>query len=147
MTTQNKETKMKYETMDMTISHPQGTEPITVLSLQGNLDRFSYLDLVNKSKEIYDGGHRSLVIDMSQVNTIGISGLYALYSTAMVFRGEEPLAAEGGWSAIRWMGNHLDGVCPGIKLAQLQPQIAKALSQTGLPICDDLPAALASFSN
>ena len=56
---------MEDKVMDMIVSRAQGAVPVTVLSLRGNLDRFSYQDLVNKSREIYESGHSSSRTEIS----------------------------------------------------------------------------------
>lgn len=136
---------MKHLVMDTTISRIQDKVPVAILRPHGNLDRLTYLDLIDRSKEVYDSGQRHLILDMSDITNVALSGLYALYSIAMLFRGEEPLDPEGGWAAMRWMANHLDDAPLCIRLLKPQPHIRRALSTAGLPIYDDLAGAMASF--
>jgi hypothetical protein len=136
---------MKNFAMDTTISRTQEQGPVAILRPHGNLDRFTYLDLIDRSKEVYDSGQRFLILDMSDISNVAISGLYALYSIAMLFRGEEPLDPAGGWAAMRTMANHLDAVSDRIRLLRPQPHIRRALSTSGLQIYDDLAGAITSF--
>ncbi len=136
---------MKTIDMDMIVSRSQGAVPVTVLSPQGKLDRNTYLDLIDKAREIYDSGQKFLVLDLSQVSELEISGVFALYSIAMIFQGERPLDPEGGWAAVRSMASHLDSARPFINLYRPQPRVRKALSKGNLPIYDDMATAIASF--
>lgn len=137
---------MNKSIMDVVSNQVQSAVPVALLSARGTLDRFTYLDLINKAKELYDSGQRFMVLDMSGIREMGISGLFALYSIAMIFRDEEPLESEGGWAAVRSMASHLDGSFPSsVKLLKPQPQIEKALSSSRLPFYEDLTTALASF--
>ena len=81
--------------MDMMVSHVQGVDSMAILQATGALDRFTYPDLINKARELYENGQRSLLVDLSEVQEIGISGLFALNSIGLIFRGEEPLDPEG----------------------------------------------------
>ena len=136
---------MKNLVMDTTISRIQDEVPVTILQPHGNLDRLTYLDLIERSKEIYDSGQRFLILDMSDIAKVGLTGLYALYSIVMLFRSGKPLDPEGGWAAMRWMANHLHDAPLSIRLLRPQPHIREALSTAGLPIYDDLAGAMASF--
>ena len=136
---------MKSLIMDTTISQAQGDIPVSILQPHGNLDRFTYLDLIEQSKKVYDSGQRFLILDLSEITTIGLAGLYALYSIVLLFRGQQPLEPDEGWAAMRWMANHLDDRPASIRLLKPQPHLRSALSTTGLPIHDDLAGAIASF--
>lgn len=136
---------MKKSVMEMVVNQVQGADPVAILQAQGELDRFTYLDLINKARELYENGQRFLIVDMSGVREIGIAGLFALYSITLLFRGEEPLDPEGGWAALYSMANHLDDVPHTIRLLRPQPHIRRVLSTSGLPIHDDLAGAIASF--
>jgi hypothetical protein len=136
---------MKHFVMDTTLSRTEGENPVSILQPHGTLDRFTYQDLINKSKDVYDSGQRFLILDMSDIAHVGIAGLYALYSIALLFQGKEPLDPEEGWAAMRSMANHLEDRPYAIRLLNPQPYIRSALSTTGLPIYDDLAGAVTSL--
>ncbi|HEX9921253.1 MAG TPA: hypothetical protein VGD99_01200 [Anaerolineae bacterium] len=136
---------MKHLVMDTTISQTQGEAPVSILQPHGNLDRFTYLDLIDKSRAVHDSGQPFLILDLSDITDVGLAGLYALYSIALLFQGREPLDPEEGWAAMRSMANHLDDMPYAIRLLRPQPHLRGALSTTGLPIYDDLAGAIASL--
>ena len=136
---------MKKSVIDMAVNQAQGVAPVTILQAQGELDRFTYLDLINKARELYENGQRRLIVDMSGVREVGLSGFFALYSVAMLFRGQKPLDPEGGVVALRLMADTMHDGPHSIRLLKPQPDIQKALSTSGLPIYNDLAGAIASF--
>jgi anti-anti-sigma regulatory factor len=129
----------------------QGRVPVTILHPNAPLNAGSYLDLIAKAREVYQVGSRDVVLDMRDVPAISSSGLVALYSAAVVLRGEEPLDAEAGWSTFHAMARELEcgSQQPHFKLLGPQPQVKQALEQVGfenfLEIHDDLDRAVASF--
>lgn len=129
----------------MNVSHVQGINPVAILQTCGELDRFTFGELINKARELYESGQRSLIIDMSEVQEVALSGFFALYSVAMLFRGEQPLDPEGGVVALRSMAEYMHNAPHNIRLLKPQPHIQNALSTTGLPIYNDLAGAIASF--
>ena len=136
---------MKKSVMNVIVKQVQDADSIAILHAEGELDRFTYGELIYKARELYENGKRFLIVDMGGVREIGISGLFALYSVAMLFRGEEPLDSEGGWAAVRSMASHLNDMPYRIRLLRPQPNVRRALSASGLPIYDDLAGAIASF--
>ncbi|HXV98616.1 MAG TPA: STAS domain-containing protein [Anaerolineae bacterium] len=135
----------------LTVTQMSGTTPVMVLQLHGALNAANYLDLISAAKEIYAAGGRNLIFDMSQVPSIGLSGFFALYSMAVLLRGEEPPDAAGGWGTLR--ANACDmqtrGLQEHFKLLNPRPEVEQALEQSGfkafLEIQPNLKMAMASF--
>ncbi len=129
----------------------QGRVPVTILHPSAALDAGSYLDLIAKAREVYQSGARDVVLDMRHVPTISSSGLAALYSVAVVLRGDEPPDLEAGWSTFHAMARELESGPQQLhfKLLGPQPKVKQALDQVGfenfLEIHDDLERAVASF--
>lgn len=138
--------KMKNSVTNVVIDGSQDAAPVAILYPKGILDFPILSGLIESAKGVYESGQRFLIIDMEGIGDIGIAGLFALYSIAMIFRGEEPLSPEGGLTALRSMAHHVDGVSPNLKLFKPQPYIQRMLASSGLPIYDDWAKALASFS-
>ena len=135
---------MKPSVGDTFVTLAQSDPSVAILHVRGDLDHFTYLDLIAEARKLYNQGHRDLILDLSELTTIGLSGLFALYSVAMIFQGEEPADPAAGWAALGSMARHLAGYSfQHVKLLKVQPHIANALSRSGLPIYDNL--ALASF--
>jgi anti-anti-sigma regulatory factor len=129
----------------------RGRVPVTILHPDAALNADSYLSLIAKAREVYQFGSRDVVLDMRDVPAITSSGLAALYSAAVVVRGEEPPDLEAGWSTFHTMARELESgpQQSHFKLLGPQPQVKQALEQIGfenfLEIHDDLERVVASF--
>jgi hypothetical protein len=82
---------------------------------------------------------------MSGVRELTLTGFFALYSIATLFRGQKPVDPEGGVVALQLMAGDMYSTPHYIRLLKPQPQFQDALSTSGLPIYDDLARAIASF--
>jgi anti-anti-sigma factor len=136
--------------MDITVKQMQGSVPVTVLQTHGDLDASNYQDLINRGKEVYEAGARNILLDMSDTEFMGSSGLAALHSLALLVRGEELPDLESGWNVFHEIDRARDsGLQQHLKLFNPQPQINRTLEMTGLKqffeVYTDLQAALASF--
>ena len=124
----------------------QNDQLIAILNFQGNLDQSTYLELINKTQTLYDSGYRNLVFDMDSIPSVGLSGAFALYSAATLFNGDTPLDPAGGLRALHAMADKvLSQPVRHFKLLRPQPAVKKALSQSGLPVYEDMESALTSF--
>ena len=136
--------------MKITTSQAQGRVPVTILSLQGNLDGSNYQAVIAKANEVYTAGAQNLLIDMGEVPFMASSGLVALHSIALIMRGEEPPGPEAGWGAFHAIDRDRDsGLQQHLKLLNPQPTVDRTLEMTGMKeffeIHTDLEAAVASF--
>ena len=137
--------------MTITTSQAQGSVPVTILRIEGDLDASNYLDAIEAARVAYAAGARHLLLDMGDVPFMSSSGLMALHSVALLMRGEEPPDPEYGWSAIHSMGHDVDesGVQDRVKLVNVQPRVARALEMARFDqyfeCCDNLEEAIASF--
>ncbi len=138
--------------MNITVEQAKGNVPVTILKLQGELDASSYLEVINKAKEIYDDGTENLLLDMSQLSFMASSGLVALHSVALVMRGEEPPDPESGWSAFHAIANEVEGENKfekHLKLLNPQPRVARTLEIAGfnniIEVFTDKNSAINSF--
>lgn len=136
----------------MEIVARQVTDPkqITVLSLSGELDASNYLQVINTVRDLYNGGSRALLLDLTNVTFLSSSGLVALHSIAMLMRGETPPDPEAGWSTFHAVASDIErGSNTCCRLLNPQPRVRKTLDMTGfsdyLHIYDDLDTALAAF--
>ena len=124
----------------------QNDQLIAILNFQGNLDQSTYLELIDKAKKLYDSGYRNLVFDMGSIPSLGLSGAFALYSAATLFNGDTPLDPRGGLRALHAMADKvLSQPVRHFKLLRPQPAVKKALSQSGLPVYEDMESVLTSF--
>ncbi len=101
--------------------------PVTVLSVQGNIDSSTFRDLIDKGDEVIQQGHSSLILDLHEVNYVSSAGLMALQTIAGKANGS------GGRMAI----------------AGLNKQVQHVMELAGfdkiLSIFGDVAAAQASF--
>ena len=136
--------------MNISVSHAQGKVPVTVIKLDGELDGQNYQDLIAKSREVYEGGSRNFLIDLSDLTYISSAGLVALHTVALLARGEALPDTEAGWSAIRSVGGAGNsGVQKHVKFFKPRDEVKSVLDMVGFSaafeIHSDLDEAVNSF--
>jgi anti-anti-sigma regulatory factor len=136
--------------MDISVSHAQGSVPVTILKLDGQLDGQNYQDLIVKAQELHKAGARDMLLDLSDLTYISSAGLVALHSVALLLRGEELPDTEGGWSAYRSMGRSSEaGLQRHIKLLNPREEVKSVLEMVGFDrvfeMYTDLDQAVRSF--
>lgn len=136
--------------MQMTVEHVQGTDLVAILALRGALDASNYMAVVAKARDLYAGGARRLVLDMSEMSFMSSSGVVALHSIIRVFRGEQPHDPEAGWEAFHAIDrDRSSGIQSYVKILNPQPKVSLTLQKTGMDqFCEihkDLSTALSTF--
>ena len=136
--------------MNISVSQAQGSVPVTVIKLDGQLDGQNFQDLISKAQELYGAGARDFLLDLSDLTYISSAGLVALHSIALMARGEELPDMEGGWSAYRSMGRSSEaGVQKHVKILNPRSEIMSVLDMVGFSsvfeIYTDRDEALHSF--
>lgn len=127
-----------------------------VVALDGELDASNFRDLISTGRALYAEGVRRLVLDLSRLTYMASSGIVALHSLVLVFRGQEPPDPEAGWSAFHAVSADTSaGAAEGaagvaaepVRLVAPPPAIDSVLERTGLkrilPVLHDREAALA----
>ena len=118
-----------------------GRVPITVLSLEGELDASNFERLVTDVRGLYDRGTRALLIDLAGLTFLASSGLVALHSIVRILHGEDADDLESGWDVLHHLGDDAasgghDGEGGGsqreVQLAAAQPAVERVLQRTGL---------------
>lgn len=137
--------------MELYATHYQGRTIITVLRMIGKLDALSYLDLIEKVKQVFGQGTRQVVLDLSGVAYISSAGLMALHYAATLLRGAAPTEPEAGWGALHAFADEAPGEMQrNLKLLNPQPQIRQTLERvkftTFLDVYSSLDDAISSFS-
>ena len=135
--------------MDTTIER-LGDGSTAIVSVSGELDASNFQSLIDVGRELQAAGTERLVVDMSGLSYMASSGLVALYSLAVIMRGDVPPDPEEGWSAFHAIGTDSDGGTDrNVKLLGPQPQVARVLERTGLTrffdVYTDRDTALAAF--
>jgi len=136
--------------MNISVSKVQGKVSVTVLKLDGELDGQNYQDLIAKAREMYDGGARNFLMDLSGLTYVSSAGLVALHTVALLARGEALPDTEAGWSAIRSVGRTSStGVQEHVKFLNPRDEIMSVLDMVGFSgvfaIYKDLDEAVNSF--
>ena len=136
--------------MNISVSQAQGKVPVTVIKLDGELDGQNYQDLIAKAREMFDGGARNFLIDMSDLTYVSSAGLVALHTVALMARGEALPNTEAGWSAIRSVGDAgSSGLQKHVKFFQPRDEIKRVLDMVGFSSAfetyTDLDEAVNSF--
>ena len=136
--------------MNISVSQAQGNVPVAVIKLDGQLDGQNYQELISKAQELYKGGARDFLLDLSELTYISSAGLVALHSVALLSRGEDLPDTESGWSAYRSMGRSSEaGLQKHVKLLNPHSEVMGVLDMVGFSslfeIYTDLDEAVKSF--
>lgn len=111
-----------------------GRVPITVVSLDGELDASNFERLIDEVRGLYDAGSRQLVLDLSALSFLASSGLVALHSIVRIMHGEPPPDPDSGWDALHSLGLDVSSGATQaeVQLVGPQPAVARVLQRTGL---------------
>lgn len=129
----------------------EGRVPVTILTLNGELDASSFEGVIETIRVIYDSGGRHLLLDLTDLTFISSSGLVALHAALRLMRGETPPDLESGWAALRAVGEEADAGAAGtnVRLCGTREAVQKVLDRTGLgglfPSHPDRASAIAAF--
>ena len=120
-----------------------------VLALDGELDASNFRELIATGTGLYADGVRRLVLELSDLAYMSSSGIVALHSLALIFRGQQPPDPEAGWAAIHAVSADTAEGTPADQVRLVAPTAAveSVLERTGLgrilPVFGDRDAALA----
>src|SRR5215218_7618288 len=112
-----------------TVEHVDGPEPVTVLTLDGELDGAAFEGVIDTVRGMYDAGTRILVLDLTSLSFISSSGLVAVHAAMRLMRGEPAPDTEHGWVALRAVRQEADAgqVSTALRLCGVQDAIQKVL--------------------
>lgn len=133
----------------MNISTDRVSDSAAVLALDGELDASNYRDLMRAGEQLYADGVRTLVLDLAGLDYMSSSGIVALHSLALVYRGQAPHDPDAGWEALH--AAQADAEAGGdhdqLRLVAPHESIEVVLERTGMsrlmPVFPDRGAALA----
>jgi anti-sigma B factor antagonist len=115
--------------LETTIERVEGRVPITILTLDGELDASNFETLIDTVRGLYDAGTRQLLLDLAGLRFMASSGLVALHSIVRIMHGEPPPDPEAGWSALH---AQLGDRQTEVQLCAPQPAVERVLTRTGL---------------
>ena len=134
-------------TLETTTERVEGTVPVTILTLDGELDASNFQSVIDTARQLYDEGARALIIDLEKLRFMASSGLVTLHSIVRIMQGQEPVDPEGGWAALH---SNVEAKQTVVRLAGPQPSVERVLSRTGLDrlfvVHADRDAALAAVA-
>jgi anti-anti-sigma regulatory factor len=135
--------------LSITVTQETVRVPVAVMSLEGELDAATYLEAIDKAREMVGEGTSYVLLDLQNLTYMGSSGLFVIHSVAMLLSGDEPPNPEGGWGAIHEAEKEQSGTVSHLKLLAPQPQVDRVLDRSGLKryfeTYADRAEALASF--
>ncbi len=139
--------------MNITSEQIGKTPSVTFVTLVGDLDASSYLDVIAFAQQQIEKGAKNILFDLSEMKFMSSAGLVALHSVLTLLRGEAPPNPEEGWSAIHSLAREVEkaaGFETHFKLLNPQPRVSKTLAITGfdkiIQVFTDRATALASFT-
>jgi len=120
--------------MNILVGQEQGSVPVTVLKIEGDIDASSYKQLQDKAAELIEGGAQNFLLDLGLVDYMGSAGFRAIHAIANMLNKE---AQEGMFKS------------PHVKLLNPQGEVARVIKTLGfdsfLEIHSDRSTAIASF--
>jgi anti-anti-sigma regulatory factor len=134
----------------ITVSTEQGSVPVSVVQLDGDVDASNYRELIDKVEELMKNGAKDFLVDPGSVPFMSSAGLVALHSLAIMLRGEHPVDPQSGWAALKSMDqSKSSGLQKHLKILRPQKYVAETLDKAGfgqfLETFTDLQTAVASF--
>ena len=137
--------------LETSVETTEARVPITVLTLDGELDASNFENLAATVRDLYEAGTRNLLLDLTGLRFMASSGLVALHAIVRIMHGEAAPDAESGWNALHTVG--LDAASGStqteVQLCGAQPGVQRVLDRTGLArlftIHPDRAAAIAAF--
>jgi anti-anti-sigma regulatory factor len=118
--------------MEITVSQEQGRVAVAVIKAAGHLDGQTYQHLIDKARDVYNGGVHDILLDFSELTYISSAGLVSLHTIALMTRGESTPDLEQGWSTLKSMDKTRDGgMQQHVKLLNLRPEVSNVLEMVG----------------
>lgn len=130
--------------MEITATQAQGSVPVTVLHLVGELT--SEEPLKTRVREVHEAGAQNILIDLSKVPYISSSGLRALHASFSMLRTETPEESDAAMKEGIAAGTFTS---PHLKLLNPTKHVLEVLKTAGydmfLEIHHDYEKAVRSF--
>jgi anti-anti-sigma regulatory factor len=142
--------------MKITVSVPEKTIPVSVISLEGALDGSNFECLIDTAQKLHAARVRNLILDLGKLTFISSAGLSGLHEVGLLFRDKKPAQKESeSWDTHRWEvyhqseGSHKHLLHQHVKLLSPTREVRELLDMIGFnslfEIFEDIQQALASF--
>ena len=66
--------------LSILVGQEEGSVPVTVLRIQGDVDANTYKDLQDQATKIIEGGADNILLDMADVEYMGSAGFRAIHA-------------------------------------------------------------------
>lgn len=134
--------------MDIKVSVENGSVPVTVMHVDGNIDASSYEKFQSKADELIAGGARHILVDLSHAPFVSSAGLRALHSIFNKLRSRDT-ANPSSDEEVRKSISAGTYKSPHLKLLNLSKETKTTFELSGFDMFietfDDHDVALASF--
>lgn len=137
--------------LETTVEQVEARVPVTVVTLDGELDGATYHHVIDTVQAAYDAGGRFLLLDLTNLTFLSSAGLVALHTALRLMQGQAPVDPEYGYSALRAINDDVDNATTfsNVRVCGTQDAVQKVLDRTGLaglfPSDPDRATALAAF--
>lgn len=120
--------------LQTTVEQASGRVPITIVSLDGELDASNFTALIDTVRALHDAGTEHLLLDLTNLQFMASSGLVALHSIVRLMHGEAPPDPESGWGALHSLGVDVSAgsTQTEVQLCSAPPAVERVLARTGL---------------
>lgn len=134
----------------LTVVEVDGLAPTRLLRWHGPLNYRTYLDFMAAAQSVHAGGAQRLLIDLHDVTSVELSGLFALYNVARLFAGVGLLDPEVGWVGLRAAAEEIPAqIAERVKLIAPSPAAKHSLRNSALGRClevyPDVATAIAAL--
>jgi len=75
-------------TLNIMVGEAQGSVPVTVLRVEGDIDAATYKTLQDKASEVIDAGATHMLLDLGGVEYMGSAGFRALHAISNQLGGD-----------------------------------------------------------
>lgn len=139
--------------MKFSVDHAEGSQPITILRLEGDLDASNFETVIEEGTRLHGEGTSHLLIDLRAVPFMGSSGLVALHSLTLLLAGGAGDDLASGWEAQHAIARAVEGGMQSQLKVLVSPDpdssLARVMDRTGMnrfiEVCTDEATAIAAF--
>ena len=75
-------------TLNIMVGQAQGSVPVTILRVEGDIDAATHKTLQDKAAEVVDGGATHILLDLGGVNYMGSAGFRAIHAMTNMLSGD-----------------------------------------------------------
>ena len=126
----------------LSVTYLDGNKQIAVFHLTGPFNILCYDEIITAVRVAVDSGANQIILDLSQVCSVGISAMVTVYDITAILRGREPLGLEDGWTTLRALAHSLENgnVQNNFKLVNPPLNVRHTLENSGLGVFLEPPS-------